>query len=927
MHKFYRMIRTILVFFLFFCCISTVFSQQAEVVFKGKIIDAQTKEQLPGATVRLQESKRGGAARLDGTFNVDKIAAGTYHLRVTYMGYHTLDTVVNIDGRTNILLLMHNNRKDLNTVSVNGKRDGESAASAKKSEQLAGNVMNIISAKNIQLSPDITIANVLQRVSGVSLERSGSGDGRYAIIRGMDKRYNYTLINGVKIPSPDNKNRYVPLDLFPADLVERVEVNKTLTPNMEGDAIGGTVNMVMKNAPDKFYVNGSVSAGYNQTLIDRPFDYFSTSAINRQSPYEAHGPSYLAQPGDFTRDNLNFTKKNFTPNGFANLSIGNRFFNNKLGVMLGGSYQHTYKGYHSIYNPVDEYQDITDAYGVIYIKHAYVRNYSTEVKRTGLNAKIDYRFNDHHKISVYSFTAILDEAQARIGMDTLQPPPRLGPGLGQVWYQNRSRYQRQSINSTTLQGEHDLLPGRLKLDWSAVYSKASSSIPDLAEYEYDGGFYADGTNKEPYLHPNVITAYNREWWKNNDRDYAGYLNASYSGKVATIPFKFSAGGMYRAKHRDNFHQIYNLDRVPDAGQSFQLWTDIYHFNWTVLNPAGSPADGNNYRADENISAGYAMLKFTVKKLEAIVGARMEHTDQQYDTDAPSSTEGKMGSITYSDIMPSVHLKYMLNSQTNLRLSYFSSISRPAYFELIPYPFNGDEYVEKGNPNLKHTTADNFDFRYEYFPRPDEQILIGAFYKKLTNPIEYGFVSTDVQSQAVYQPNNYGDATNFGFEVVYEKYIRNFGIRANYTYTNSTIEAPKLRTFNRVRSYPLQKRPLQGQSENVANAALLYKNQKIGLDIQLNWQLTGKRIAVVSRYYGYDYWQKDMNTFDFSAEKKIGKHFSVFTKIQNLLNTPYELYIKGIPSNTVPMPKSGNNETLIQKDTYGQDYQLGVRFVL
>lgn len=921
------MIRTILIFFLLFFCQSAAFSQQSEVTFKGKIIDTQTKEQLPGATVRLHESKRGGSARLDGTFSVDKLTAGTYHLQVTYMGYYTIDTVVHIDNSTYLLLAMRNKAKDLNTVSVNGKRDGESAASAKKSEQLAGNVMNIVSAKNIQLSPDITIANVLQRVSGVSLEKSGSGDGRYAIIRGMDKRYNYTLINGVKIPSPDNKNRYVPLDLFPADLVERVEVNKTLTPDMEGDAIGGTVNMVMKNAPERLYVNGSFSGGYNQTLMDRKFDYFPTGAINRKSPYEANGPDYLAQPGDFTRDNLNFNKKNFTPNLFANLSIGNRFFNNKLGVMLGGSYQHTYKGYHSIYNPVDEYQDVANDYGTIYMKHAYVRDYSTEVKRTGLNAKVDYRFNDYHKISVYSFTAILDEAQARIGMDTLQPPPRLAPGLGQVWYQNRAKYQRQRINSTTLHGEHDLLPGRLKLDWSAVYSKASNSIPDLAEYEYDGGFYADGASKVPYQHPNVVTGYNREWWKNNDRDYAGYLNAAYSGKVAEIPFKLSIGGMYRNKHRDNFHQIYKLDRVTDAGQPFQLWTDIYHFNWIVTNPAGSPDDGNNYRADENISAGYAMLKFTVKKLEAIVGARMENTDQQYFTDAPASMEGKNGKITYSDIMPSVHLKYVLNSKTNLRLSYFSSISRPAYFELIPYPYFGDEYTEQGNNKLKHTTADNIDFRYEYFPHPEEQILIGAFYKKLANPIEWGFVKGVVQNQAEYQPNNYGDATNFGFEIVYEKYIRNFGIRANYTYTNSTIEATKMRTFDRKEANQLEKRPLQGQSANVANAALLYKNPKIGLDMQLNWQLTGKRIAAVSRYYGYDYWQKDMNTFDFSAEKKIGKHFSVFTKIQNLLNTPYELYINGAPSNTVPMPKAGDNKTLIQKDTFGQDFQLGARFVI
>lgn len=929
MHKFYRMIRTILLFFFIFCSISTTFSQQTDIVFKGRILDAQTKEQLPGATVRVTELKRAGNARLDGTFSIEKVPAGSYHLQVSYLGYQSLDTVVNVSGSTTVTLLLKTDTRSLNTVDIRSKRNVESEQSAKKSEQLSDNMVNIISAKAIQLSADITIANVLQRVSGVSLERSSSGDGRYAIIRGMDQRYNYTLINGVKIPSPDNKNRYVPLDIFPAELVERVEVYKTLTPNMEGDAIGGAVNMVMKNAPDRFYVNGNLSTGYNQTLFDRPFQQFSVGAINRKSPYEANGPSYLAKPEDFTRDNLNYTKKSFTPNALGSLSIGNRFFNQKLGVMLGGSYQHTYRGYNSIFNP-GEYLDQPNADGVLYVKHAYVRDYSTEITRTGLNAKVDYRFNDRNKISLYSFTAVLADAQTRIGRDTLQPAPRTAPGIGQVWYLNRSKYQRQTISSNTLQGEHDLLPSRLKLDWSAVYSKATSIIPDLTEYEYDGGFYKDGTKEEPYQHPNILQPYSRAWWKNNDRDYAGYLNLAYTGHAGNIPFKATVGGLYRTKHRDNFYQNYNMGVVPD-GQDLQQWTDIYHFNWTVLNPGGSPAEANNYRADERISAGYAMLKFNIKKLEAIIGVRMEHTDQQFDTDVPVTSDAKSGTINYTDVLPSVHFKYILNSRTNLRLSYFSSISRPGYFELVPYNYKGDEWTERGNPMLKHTTANNFDLRYEFFPRPNEQILIGAFYKNIQNPIEYGFATTGVQNQLVFQPGNFGDASNFGVELVYEKYIRNFGVRVNYTYTNSSIETSKLKTFNQayVDPAPLEKRPLQGQSAHIANAALLYKNPQIGLDMQLAWQFTGKRIVLVSPYYGFDYWQRDMHMFDISAEKSISKHFAVFAKVQNLLNTPYEVYIKAAPNNSVPVPyqKAGSNETLAQKDVYGQNYQLGVRYVL
>jgi outer membrane receptor for ferrienterochelin and colicin len=122
---------------------------------------------------------------------------------------------------------------------VTNTRLGNTEASARATERNAMNVMNVISAREIEFSPDVTVANVVQRVSGVSLERSSSGDGQHAIVRGMDKRYNYTLVNGIKIPSPDPKNRYVPLDIFPSELLDRLEVTKALTPSMEGDAIGG----------------------------------------------------------------------------------------------------------------------------------------------------------------------------------------------------------------------------------------------------------------------------------------------------------------------------------------------------------------------------------------------------------------------------------------------------------------------------------------------------------------------------------------------------------------------------------------------------------------------------------------------------------------------------------------------------------------
>ncbi len=900
--------------------------QTATYKIKGMVSDEKSKEQLVGANISFSPINRNTRAGLDGTYSFQNIPTGNYKVHCSFIGYQSKDTVVSIKGNIVLNLKLKNAYSELNEITVSGKRNLESEITAKKDEQNSPIVSNIISAKSIQISPDIIIAQVLQRVSGVSLERGSSGEGRYAIIRGMDQRYNYTLINGIKIPSPDNKNRYVPLDIFPADLVERVEVCKALTPDMEGDAIGGSVNMIMKNAANRLYVNASLSTGYNQTLFNKGFNSFPVKSINSKSPFEANGPSYSAKPSDFTRDNLSYTEKNFTPNAIASLAVGNRFFNNKLGVMLGASFQNTYRSYTGIFNP-SEYYDETNKEGSLRIKHSNSRDYSTQLTRIGLNAKIDYAIDKRNKISLYVFKAILNDAQTRMTTDTLQPPPRVGPGTGQVWNYGRSKYQHQSIFNSTLQGSH-LLSTKLNFEWTTAYSIANNNIPDLAEYEYDNGYFADGTSPIPYQHANKVVDYHRIWESTSDRDIAGYAKLAYANNFKDIPFTLTVGGMYRSKHRDNLYQDYELRTIPNPDGSFQLWTDIYHFNWSVFNPNGSPANPNSYRADENISAGYAMLKFNVKKLETLAGFRMENTDQQFNTDLPVTLAGKSGKITYTDVLPSVHFKYLLNNKTNLRLSYFSSINRPGYFEIIPTNKKGDEYDETGNPLLKHAKADNIDFRYEYFPKPNEQFLVGIFYKNIANPIEFGFVG---QKADQYQPANFGNATNSGFELVYEKYINKFGLRLNYTYTNSSITTTKIETFNNIRIEPApsETRPLQGQSAHIANAALLYKNIPLGIDMQLAWSFTGKRIALVSPYYGFDQWQKDLNMFDFSAEKKFKKSFGVFIKIQNLLNTPDEFYVNKPVSNTYPVPfeTPGSSQTLSKRNVYGQNYQVGFRYIL
>jgi len=236
---------------------------------KGRVLDATTGEPLVGATVKLDGgTKLETFVKLDGTFSLSKVPGGNYQITITYEGFTntTREVIVATNGTKTIDIKLEPLAKELSSITVTGTSGKEGDNGARRLEKVADPILNILSAKTIQLLPDITVANVLQRVSGVTIEKSGSGEARYPIIRGMEKRYVNTLINGIKIPSPDNKSRFIPLDLFPAELLERVEVSKSLTPSMEGDAIGGTINLVMKDAPQNKLFQVNFALGYNSIL-------------------------------------------------------------------------------------------------------------------------------------------------------------------------------------------------------------------------------------------------------------------------------------------------------------------------------------------------------------------------------------------------------------------------------------------------------------------------------------------------------------------------------------------------------------------------------------------------------------------------------------------------------------------------------------
>jgi outer membrane receptor protein involved in Fe transport len=298
---------------------------------------------------------------------------------------------------------------------------------------------------------------------------------------------------------------------------------------------------------------------------------------------------------------------------------------------------------------------------------------------------------------------------------------------------------------------------------------------------------------------------------------------------------------------------------------------------------------------------------------------------------PESYAGRSGSVEYTDPLPSLHLKYALTGYQNIRLSYFRSIVRPDFYEIIPTEIVGEVFNIKGNDSLKHSKADNFDLRYEFFPGGADQILLGVFYKNIQNPIEYAIVRNGGPSAQFLMPENFADAHNYGFEAVFTKFFGAFGVSANYTYTHSRITTTKQYAYKDpslgiTSKIVYQSRPLQGQADHIGNVSLLFKKPKWGTDIQVAFVYTGRRIAQVSPYYGLDYWQLGQGVLDVSFEQRFLKHFYFYGKLNNLTNSPSKQVIYQSPDATKTFPNQEyKNRTVVVKDIYGLNLLAGFRF--
>jgi len=915
------MINKILLLFIFIFSVGRACSQGSEI--KGKVESRRLNEHLSGANVTCTNTS--GAVfntntDADGEFKFKNLPAGTYTIKVDYVGFEIWKKEVTIAAKSKFELnaFMEEHTRSLEEIQVFGKLSQEDQRGAIQKEKHSIHIINVVSAEAMEKSPDINAANVLQRVSGVAIQKNSGGDEAYPIIRGLDPRYNNTLINGIKITSPDDKSRYVPLNIVPSDLLGSIEVSKTLTPEMEGDAIGGSVNLVMKDAPERetFKVLGSL--GYSAIFFDRKYSNFSKSDIQQKSLIERFGKDYTAQPADFSRSNLDFYDQQPLPNSVFSIVYGNRFIKNKLGMQLAESFSNQYYGSNSIFNQAAP--DV-HANGSPTISDYANRYFSTQQLSNGFTVHFDYSFNEKNKITVTNILLYSDLAQSRLIIDTAilgGNGGRTVPGTGPVYTDYTSLTSQQWLENVKLDGKH-ILSEHFLVDWAGIYSYSTKRVPDQADLGLNKKIDTVHSTNDihgPYTFvttPQYFDAITRVWQHNEDQDLSGLVNINYrtllgEGKV----LEAKVGGLYRHKIRYNIQDEYDLKPATTSSGIKQQFTNIYDAQWIVYNSSGTyDYDKNNYQVYENVAAAYGQLKYSSDKIDALGGLRIENTRQGFTLNTFYANGINGLDKTYTDYLPSVDLKFKLNHKTNLRFAYYKAISRPNYYDLVPASRLSTTSANSttGNPYLLHTTADNFDIRYEFYPHDDEQIFAGVFYKKLINPIEFSYVSG-----TNYMPTNTAEATDYGFELAFTKYFGYFGVTGNYTYLNSSTSSGKSYYDLTTGSYnndTLQKRTLQGQTNHTLNVSLLYRSRKGKFFAALAYQYLGLSIGLVYPIYSYDYYQQPQSNLSFSAEKGLkNRHFTVFTKWNNLLNTKNVNQI---------------NNLLVSSDATQLNFSFGVRY--
>lgn len=867
--------------------------------FKGRVLDSNGFP-LPGATIQAKPSGKAVVTDSNGFFTILGID-GDQTFKISYLGFETVEKLVSLTaGQTttqNFTLSPSTN--ELEEVVISVFQDGIIKGLNKQKSDL--NVTNVVSADQIGKYPDDNVGDVLKRVAGISMQ-GDQGEARNIVMRGLGPGLNSVTLNGDRIPSAEGDNRNIQLDLIPSAMVQTIEVNKTLTPDMEADAIGGSVNLITRSNPSGFRAN-ITAAGGGQPIRDGGFNSnFAVVIADKVSDKFSYTFSGTIQTKDYGSDNIEFEwndPQDWTEDG-----------------------------------PINEMD---------------IRRYDVKRTRRSLSLNLDYNLDDNNLFYFKSIYNHRDDWENRfrmrvrsIDMEDMTATIRRQTKGGINNDDNEgTRLEDQRTQKFTLGGEHQFR--KLGLNWKVSTSKASEDRPDeryvryqsdedipftsidisnpkFPKFNWDGDLWNDPSNYE--------YRQTQEAFKTTEEEHKVYrldLDLPYNNNDE---FKFGFKYNDKTKMRNdiwyeydnglaNLNSITNFDATIDnyeAGADYQ--SGIFMTADALGNLSlGGVNDPNfdsyvmdefaagNYDAREEITAFYAMVTDKLSdNLTMIAGARIETTNIEYKgykfdeetMDTPDQLGVVTGGSKYTNVLPNLTFQWDVNDKLNMNLAFTQSLARPAYFDLVPYEYSNseDQELDLGNPDLDPSISSNIDLMAEYYFDGFGLFSVGYFNKQIDDWI-YQFTTNDytyngVSGYEMDQLRNGEKATVNGLEMTYQtRFLKNFLFMGNYTITSSSTDRVEGRDDV----------PLVGQVDNMYNLSLAYENSKFFLRASFNY--SDGSLDELSDNPSEDRYYDEQSFLDINANYRINDNWSLFAEGKNLTNQPLRYY-QGIQSRTMQL---------------------------
>lgn len=898
---------------------------------------------VPGANVYIESLSKGAITDFDGRFTLVGIAAGTYTLNISYLGYADVEQEVTVsNGQTtavSIVLNPSNVELDEVQVSAYGLSGQAKALNTQKTNL---NITNVVSTDQIGKFPDANIGDAVKRIPGITMQVD-QGEARNIIVRGLSPQLNSVTLNGSRIPSAEADNRNIQMDLIPSDMIQTIEVNKAVTPDMDADALGGSVNLVTRTAPQGFRVSATAGSGVNFITDKRIWNGSILVGDRTNDGKFGYMFSATINDNDFGSDDI---EAEWTDEFEYNTGEEDEEGEPILEEV-----------------DVDPYTNVTEqrTYLVQRVRRSFAANFDFQINSgNNIFLKTMYNWRDDRENRFRLEQEILDGEDIEVGDFTVSSG-RLTRFPAEIKRQTKGgvaggrnknrRLEDQRMQNYTLGGNH--LLGSLKMDWMGSYAKASEERLNERYAEYESEYIVNNDNSNP-RYPIMTAATASDFNDLGNFEFGEITNENQYTEEEDMNFfvnfelpanifgqgdgfiKFGARGRFKTKERNNDFFEYDLEDdfptlldVPTkdytdpeylAGEKYQAgnfasaeWIGSLNLNSSNGEAVPDEFLPGNFKVKENVFGAYAMMNQRLSdKLSVLAGVRVESTklesdgnrviyieeDEDAGIEEGIEVEKVSDENTYTNVLPGVHFKYDVTNNTILRFAWTNTLARPNYVDLIPRAeiVNEDAEVIVGNPELDPTTSMNFDLNAEHYFQSVGIISGGLFYKRI-NDFIYTFITeseddsfgTGTTGYDIFQPLNGDSASIFGAEVSFQRqldflpgFARNFSIYLNYTYLTSSADG--IRNEDGDERTDLD---LPNTAPNMFNGSLGYADKRFSARLSANFsdsyvdEIGGN--AFEDRYYDTQFF------LDFNASYAINKNLRIYTDVNNITNQPLRYF--------------------------------------